>query len=240
MRRLIFLIAMIAAIPLRAAEEAPRLVMFVGVDVSGSFLRGKDFNDSLEFLARYLHAHLNGTDGTEKPSHLFVGALGGEKEGEAKTFHPIESFDGKDVEQIHKKLAEIFPQKRSNRFTDYNAFFEQIATSVRNRKLVLKPMSVVVISDGKPDLPGEKGIEEFRKIDVSPLERLSRNVTLRVLYTDAVTGQNWQTKVPRKRVKIWTQDASVMKEWKEIPNQEKFMAWMKSNVDFGVAARRVE
>ena len=34
-------------------------------------------------------------------------------------------------------------------------------------------------------------------------------------YTDAVTAKNWRDEVPRKRVKIWTQDAVVMADWKD-------------------------
>ena len=46
--------------PVTKVPEAPRLVMFIGVDISGSFMHGKYFNDSIQFLARYIHAHLNG------------------------------------------------------------------------------------------------------------------------------------------------------------------------------------
>jgi hypothetical protein len=78
---------------------------------------------------------------------------------------------------------------------------------------------------------------------------LARNITIRLLYTDAVVGKNWQTKVKRKRVKVWTQDATVMTSWNNpnilIPDttfehQERFFKWIKDNVDFGVRARRVD
>jgi hypothetical protein len=73
-------------------------------------------------------------------------------------------------------------------------------------------------------------------------------VTVRLLYTDAVTGKDWQTQIPRKRVKIWTQDAAVMVYWKDpavtvagkpLAQQEKFFAWIKNNVDFAVRGKRV-
>ncbi|MGH8015591.1 MAG: hypothetical protein ACREBV_05325, partial [Candidatus Zixiibacteriota bacterium] len=83
---------------------------------------------------------------------------------------------------------------------------------------------------------------------VRPLEKLSRSVTIRLLYTDAVVGKDWQTKVPRSRVKIWTQDAVVLATWKDpkifapgrpLEKQDKFFEWVKDNVDFGVRAHRV-
>jgi hypothetical protein len=107
-----------------------------------------------------------------------------------------------------------------------------------------------MISDGIPDIPtGGKKKADFKDIIVKPLELLARNITIRLLYTDAVIGKDWQTKVSRKRVKIWTQDAQVMESWKE-PNillpdtkyesQERFFKWIKDNVDFGVRSRRVD
>jgi hypothetical protein len=228
-----------------------RLVMIVGVDISGSFLKGKYFNDSIDFLAHYLYAHLHGLSGTEKPSQLFVGTLGGQRVGEAKTFYPIELFENEDIDGLKKKLKEVFPRNtKSNALTDFNAFFEQAAQLVKTRRLILKPISIVMLSDGQPDMPGEKtGTDEiFHKINLNPLELLSRNITVRLLYTDAVTSKRWQTMVPRKRVKVWTQDAEVMKTWKDdkifaedkpMEDQTKLLSWMHSNVDFDVRSQRV-
>jgi len=79
---------------------------------------------------------------------------------------------------------------------------------------------------------------------VAPLEYLSRNITLRILYTDAVTAKSWRDEVPRKRIKVWTQDAVVMAEWKDPktllpgkgPNdQERFFAWENFVSDVQVA-----
>jgi len=105
-----------------------------------------------------------------------------------------------------------------------------------------------MISDGIPDVKTQ-GKTDFRSIKVKPLERLARSVTIRLLYTDAVVGKNWQTKVKRSRVKIWTQDAEVMGLWKDpkvlepekpLEEQTKFFAWVKDNVDFGVRGRRID
>ncbi len=56
-------------------KSKPRLSMFVGVDISGSFLNGKYFDDSIDFLAHYLYSHLNGLGGLEQPNVLFVSCL---------------------------------------------------------------------------------------------------------------------------------------------------------------------
>ena len=230
-------------------DPKPRLSMFIGVDISGSFINSKYFDDSIDFLAHYINAHLNGYGGLDVPSVLFVGSIGGEKKDEPKTLYPISDFENKSIDEIREQLKTSFPNDKFNPFTDYNAFFDQIARTVRDRNLILKPISIVMISDGIPDVPtGDKKKADFNDIIVKPLELLARNITIRLLYTDAVVGKDWQTKIPRKRVKIWTQDAQVMVSWKdphillpktEFEKQERFFDWMKDNVDFGVRSRRV-
>jgi len=225
----------------------PRLCMFVGMDVSGSFMKGQYFDDAVDFLAHYIYAHLNGLGGLDVPDMLFVSSIGGANVGEPKTFFPIQSFENKTVEEIAAELHNIFPKEDPNPFTDYNAFFEQVATTVRNKNLALRPISIVMISDGVPDVQ-RNGQTDFKSIVVKPLEKLSRSVTIRLLYTDAVVGKDWQTKVERSRVKIWTQDAQVLVSWKDskimtpgqpLEQQERFFEWVKDNVDFGVRAHRV-
>ena len=229
--------------------QKPRMSLFVGVDISGSFLRGPHFKDALNLLATYIYTHLNGFGRSEVPNALFVGSIGGAKLGEPKTFYPIQTFQDKSIRQIKDQLLAIFPPNKQNPITDFNAFFEQIAELVKSKNLILRPVTILMISDGEPDFAGVKGIAAFRKIELTPLERLSRNITLRLLYTDAVTGMNWRTKIKRKRVKIWSQDAPVMSLWKEPgilkPNvpfkkQTKFFGWLKDNVDFGVRTKRVD
>ncbi|MBN2365750.1 MAG: hypothetical protein EH225_07005, partial [Calditrichaeota bacterium] len=149
----------------------PRLSMFVGLDISGSYLKSPYFDDSMDFLAYYLYAHLNGLGGLEVPNVLFVSSIGGAQVDEPKTFFPIQTFENKSVQEIRAKLREIFPKNISNPYTDYNAFFEQIALTIRNKNLVLRPISVVMISDGIPDVKQE-GKNDFRSIVVKPLEQL--------------------------------------------------------------------
>ena len=238
------------AILLAGCDQAPkpRLSLFVGVDISGSFINSAYFDDSIDFLAHYIYGHLNGLGGLEVPKVLFVSSIGGATADEAKTFYPIQSFENKSIEEIANKLRETFPKEISNPLTDYNAFFEQVALTVRNKNLVLRPISIVMVSDGIPDVEKE-GQTDFRSIVVKPLELLARSVTIRLLYTNAVVGKNWQTKVKRNRVKIWTQDAEVLVSWKDpdillpgkqIEEQTHFFDWIKDNVDFGVRSRRVD
>ncbi|HDQ44650.1 MAG TPA: hypothetical protein ENN17_04010 [bacterium] len=227
--------------------QKPRLSLFVGVDVSGSFVKGGHFDDAIDFLAHYLYAHLHGLGGLEKPNVLFVGSIGGATADEPKTFYPVQTFENKPVGAIAEKLREIFPKEALNPFTDYNAFFEQVALTVKNKNLLMRPISIVMVSDGIPDVKSE-AVTDFRILNLQPIERLARSVTLRLLYTDPVTGRQWQTRVRRQRVKIWTQDAAVMRAWKDpgilIPetpfeDQQRFFEWVKDNVDFGVRAQRV-
>ena len=233
-----------------AKPEAPRLVLFIGVDISGSFMRETPYyDDALQFLAHYIYGHLHGLGGLEVPHSLFVGTIGGVKKDEPKTLYPIQTFEHRSVEQIEAQLRELFPKRQENPFTDFNAYFEQVADQIAARKLILKPVSIVLLTDGKPDLGGASQREKFRSIALKPLENLSRNITLRVLYTDAVTAKSWRDEVPRRRVKVWTQDALVMAEWKDpkifladrpLAEQDRFFGWVRSNVDFQPRLQRVD
>jgi hypothetical protein len=226
----------------------PRLSMFVGVDISGSFMNGGYFDDSIEFLANYIYCHLNGIGEFERPNALFVSSIGGAVADEPKTFYPIQTFENKSVEEIAATLHAMFSKDDPNPFTDYNAFFEQVAHTVKSKNLVLRPVAIVMVSDGIPDVTTDRATG-FDSIVVKPLERLARSVTIRLLYTNAVVGKRWQTEVKRKRVKIWTQDAEVMVSWNDpkimvantsLEEQPYFFDWVRDNVDFGVRARRVD
>jgi hypothetical protein len=228
-------------------EPAPRLVQFIGVDISGSFKRSR--KDALEFTAHYIYTHINGLGGAKKPKALFVGSIGGARKNEPKTFYPIENFLYKTLDGIRSELKRIFPKNRNNPFTDYNAFFKQVNSYVLNNKLLMKPISIILLTDGLPDTPKKSGRHNYRSFDLKPLERLSRNITVRVLYTSASTGLNWHNKVPRRRVRIWTQDANVMRNWKSrdllqknkaFKDQTRFFSWLKKNVDFTAPIRPVE
>ncbi|HEY2954435.1 MAG TPA: hypothetical protein VGK89_04195 [Candidatus Eisenbacteria bacterium] len=235
--------------PKPPVPAAGRLVLFVGLDISGSFMNGRYFDDSIHFLARYLHGHLHGYGGMEPLHSLFVGSIGGEKKDEPKTLYPIQTFEDRSIDQIEAELRKIFPKNKVNKFTDYNSFFEQVADMVDTRKLILKPLAIVLLTDGVPDVGGNSREEKFRNLRLKPLEGLSRNITLRVLYTDAVTAKCWRDEVPRRRIKVWTQDAVVMDNWKsprilspaKAPEQQdKYFAWIRDNVDFYPRLRPVD
>lgn len=226
-----------------------KLVMFVGMDISGSFKGRKYFDDSIKFAAHYLYAHLHGIGDLKVPHSLFVGPIGGAKVDEAKTFFPIQTFQYKKIDEIEKELRKIFPLKVTNKFTDFNAYFDQVATFMKNRKLIMKPTDIVLFSDGVPDAPTPNGKTNYKMLDLKPLENLTRKMTIRVLYTSAVTGAAWQNEVPRKRIRIWTQDDQVMAQWqapdiflKNTPfeKQDRLFKWIKDNVDFPIQEKRVD
>lgn len=227
------------------AQNQPRLTLFLGVDVSGSFQRTGHFEDALDFAAHYIYGHLNGLGGLEKPRALFVASIGGEQPGQPKSFRPIHDFQGKSVEEIEASLREWF--KPDDRFTDFNPFFERVATLVKRQDLILTPITVVVISDGVPDVTTRQVSDQsapFRKIDVSGLEFLSRSVTIRLLYASPGVSVHWEQQIPRQRVRIWTVDSGVMEGWHEqmapnvpLAHQDNLWKWISDNVDFRVRRR---
>ncbi len=228
-------------------EAKPRMSLFIGVDISGSFMNGAHFEDSINFLAHYIYGHLNGLGDMERPAKLFVSSIGGARADEPKTFYPIQTFENKSIKEIKATLHEMFPKNKPNPFTDYNAFFEQVAYTIQSKNLLLRPITIVMLSDGIPDVKRD-GKTDYSSVVLKPLERISRSVTVRLLYTNAVVGKNWQTEITRRRVKVWTQDAEVMVAWKdpkimlpgtEFEEQVNFFEWVDDNVDFGVRSRRV-
>ncbi|HEX6939722.1 MAG TPA: hypothetical protein VF158_09950 [Longimicrobiales bacterium] len=229
------------------ANRAPRSTLIVGIDVSGSFRASGHYQDALSFAARYIHGHINGLGGLEVPRALFVGAIGGDEPGKAQAFHPIHDFQGKTVEQIEWDLENWFPP--DDRITDFNAFFTRAADLVKRQSLTLAPITIVVFSDGVPDLvrrpdgsrPEVDDPERFKRLDVSGLEYLARNVTVRVLYPDPPVAVAWERHLPRNRVRIWTVDNVVMQGWRaqwnieqDAGQQAEFWKWVRDNVDFRV------
>jgi hypothetical protein len=115
---LIVILILFSGCNLSTENSKPRLSLFVGVDISGSFKSTKYFEDSLDFLAYYLYCHLNGLGDLEVPNVLYVSSIGGAKANEPKTFYPIQSFANKSIPEIRAQLKEIFPRRISNPFTD--------------------------------------------------------------------------------------------------------------------------
>lgn len=243
MKKSLALLVLLAACAPSQEQSPPKQTMVVGVDVSGSF-RQRNYNDAIDFAAYYIYGHLNGLGGLRKPTAVFVGSIGGEKTGDVKAFHPIHDFLGKDIPQIAADLKAWFPP--NDELTDFNQFFGRVAALVKRQNLVLAPLDIVVLSDGIPDvtLVGRDTLTRFQRLDVSPLEYLSRNTTVRVLYPTPTVAVGWERGVKRRRVRIWTQDNEVMVGWRkqlaagQPPEaQEALWNWVRDNVDFRVRAR---
>ncbi len=230
-------------------KDAPRLSLFVGVDISGSFTESANFNDAIRFLSYYLYGHLNGIEGLKKPRALFVSSIGGDTPNEPKAFHPIQEFERKSSKEIEAKLRELFSTP-GNYMTDFNAFFKRISEVVQKRSLVLAPLTIVIVSDGVPDFAvdnGQRRIEGlYEKIDLSPLEYLARNVTIRILYPNPTVAVKWERIVPRERVRIWPVEAEIMQGWREqidnrpnLEEEKRFWKWIREIVDHRVRRKRI-
>lgn len=237
-------LSIFACEPPQTAREA-RMTMFIGIDVSGSFQNTGHFDDALHFAAHYIYGHLNEIDGLEEPAVLFVGSIGGERPGEPKSFHPIHDFRNKSVDEIRADLRRWF--NPDDAFTDFNPFFERVATFVKRQNLTLKPITIVVISDGVPDVSARQVSGEddrYKKINLEPLEFLSRNVTIRLLYANPGVTVRWEQDIPRRRVRMWTVDDEVMRGWRAqmtpslpVDDQDRLWTWIRENVDFRVRRR---
>jgi hypothetical protein len=173
--------------------------------------------------------------------------MGGQQVNQPKAFHPIQDLSGKSIEEIERDLRSWFPE--TDPLTDFNTFFHRVSVHVRRQNLVLSPLSIVMFSDGEPDFPGAVRIspeERYRRIDLTPLEYLSRSVTVRLLYATPRVAQLWEQQVPRKRVRLWTQDWQVMQGWQRHvvagrppERQDSLWSWMSEIVDFRVRRGRI-
>jgi hypothetical protein len=231
--------------PAQAADpggQKPRHTLFVAVDTSGSF-RHQGYEDAMTFLAYYLHGHLNELGGLTRIRDLFVAAIGGKRNDEPKSFRPISEFEGKSIPQIEADLRRWFPP--TDPLTDFNVFFREVVRIARERNLVLTPITVLVVSDGIPDVPGYKHgtPDSFKAINLSLLESLARNVTVRLIYASPTVGDRWRTLIRRHRVRLWSVDHDVMKGWRAQvrpdtgpAGQARLWKWVRDNVDYRVRA----
>ena len=223
----------------------PRSTLVVGLDVSGSFRQSGHFDKSVEFAALYIYGHLNGLGGLRQPTDVFIGSMGGQQANQPKAFHPIQDLSGKSIAEIERDLKAWFPE--TDPLTDFNTFFHRVSVHVRRQNLVLSPLSVVMFSDGEPDFPGAGRLtteERYRRVDLTPLEYLSRSTMVRLLYPTPTIAVHWERGVERRRVRLWTVDAQVMAGWREqlapgapAESQDALWKWITDNVDFRVRAR---
>ncbi len=229
-----------------ATDHRLRESLFIGVDTSGSFVQSGDYGHAMSFLGYYFYGHLNGLGGLSQPRELFVAAIGGKESNEPKAFHPILDFAGKDIAQIETDLKRWFPP--TDTLTDFNVFFAQVARIAKERNLVLSPITVMLVTDGVPDVPTPNvkpgSTAMYQRIDLGPLEYLSRNLTVRLIYPNPKVGELWRKQVPRQRVKLWTTESEGMKGWRaqlvagvDPGDQTRLWKWVRDNVDFRVRLR---
>ena len=231
-----------------AQPQRPHTTLFIGVDASGSFKNSGYYDNALLFLAHYIYGHLHGLGGLDKPHAMFIASVGGKDLREPKSFHPIHDFENKEIPQIEAELRKWFPP--SDRVTDFNPFFAEVARITKERNLVLAPINVMIITDGVPDAATSGTVAGslalYEKIDLKPLEYLSRNVTLRLAYISPKVGDHWRRHVPRDRVRLWTVDGEVMKTWREkldpnrdLTEQTRFWKWLQDTVDYRVRSSKM-
>lgn len=216
-------------------ERRPRESLFIGLDTSGAFYRA-GHDDALAFLAHYLYGHVNGLGGLSTPLDVFVGAIGADDTEDA-------SLAGKTIPQIEQTLRQRFPP--TDTLTHFNVFFRRVARIAAERNLLLRPITVVLITDGLPDVaaasPALGSAGAYRQIDLAPLEYLAPRVTVRLAYASPPVAERWLTLVPRQRVRLATISHEVMKGWRAQvrPNaaaeaQEPLWQWVRNNVDVRV------
>jgi hypothetical protein len=224
-----------------------RSTLIIGIDVSGSFQRDGRYDSAIEFAANYLYGHLHGLDGLKQPTAVFVGSIGGERPFETKSFQPIHTFQNMSVTEIAMYLRREYPARDG--LTEFNPFFDRVATLVKRQNLVLSPINIVLLTDGLPDTPAARGdsLGPYRKIDLSKMEYLSKSVTLRLLYPSPTIAVRWERVIPRRRVRIWTVDNEVMQTWRRQhrpgarpAEQAALWKWIADNVDFPVRAMTVK
>lgn len=166
--------------------------------------------------------------------------MGGRQTDEPKAFRPMHDFAGKSAAQIEADLRAWFPP--ADTLTDFNAFFRRVAQITKERNLLLRPVTILIVTDGVPDpSPGAAAGSPavYGAIDLGPLEYLARRVTIRLAYPSAPVAERWRTLVPRQRVRLWTVDDVVMKGWRaqlrpdpDPAHQDRLWKWVRENVDF--------
>jgi hypothetical protein len=231
----------IACSPAADSTRVARSTLVIGIDVSGSFSGKARYESAIDFTANYLYAHIHGLGGLKQPTAVFVGSMGGEKPGETKAFQPIHTFQNMTIPEIASFLRKEYPSRDG--LTDFNPFFERVVTLVKRQNLVLSPLNIVMLTDGMPDTPSEKNdsLSKYKKINVSGLEYLSKNTTIRILYPRPTVAVHWEKRVPRRRVRMWTVADEVMGTWRSHhrpgmgpENQTELWKWISDNVDFRV------
>ena len=129
--------------------------------------------------------------------------------------------------------------------TDFNTFFRRIRSIIKQKNLVLAPLDIVMITDGVPEIASrtKTAIKQgYSKIDLSPLEHLTRNITVRILYANPRVGNHWRNYVPTKKIRVWTVEPRVMYGWKQQLarlGRPALHEWIRDNVDLRIESRGI-
>lgn len=225
-------------------RKTTKSTLFIGVDVSGSFTKTKMFKDGMKFLGVYIHHHLENKGPLSRPVDLYVGGIGGNIKEDPQDFFPIHDFLGLSPLKIEEKLLKEFSKQRDN-LTDFNTFFERTKSIVKQKNLVFSPLDILLVTDGIPEIAGKskKAIKQgYSKINLKPIEYLTRNVSIRILYAGARVGSHWRNYVPTTRIKVWTVEPRVMYGWKTQQGRngtKGLLNWIRDNIDLKIKSRGV-
>lgn len=119
---------------------------------------------------------------------------------------------------------------------------------MKRQDLVLSLLNIVMLTDGLPDNPSEKNdsLSKCKKINVSGLEYLSKNATVRVLYPRPRVALHRERLVPRPSARISTVDDEVMatgmshyREGAPSEGQAELWKWINDNVDFRASSGKI-
>jgi hypothetical protein len=227
------------------SKKTQKNTLFVGIDVSGSFASSKSFTKGISYLSYYIYGHLQGKGDLTRPTDLYVGGIGGNEREDPQAFFPIHDFDGLSPKKIEEKLVKEFSSQRDN-LTDFNTFFLRIKTMVKQKNLVLSPISIVMLTDGVPEIARGKtkrAIKQaYSKINLEHLEYLARNISIRILYATPKVGNNWRSYVPTSRIKIWTIEPETMNGWTDQlarNGKSGLWKWTKDNIDLRIRSRGI-
>jgi len=196
-RRVAALVLALGVIACSPSEKAttPRSTLVIGLDISGSFRRNPSFNGAIEFAALYIYGHLNGVGGLQPNTAIFVGELGGERPGQAKVFHPIQISRAKRPRRLRRTCARGSPRRPDHRL-------QRVLPARRLAREAQQPGPIAAqrraLLGRRADFPGAGRIsldDRYKRVDMSALEFLSRNVTVRLLYADPPIAQLWERRV---------------------------------------------
>lgn len=224
---------------------------FIGIDAGGAFRSRPEYQDSLRFLAHYIHARVNGLGGLKKPEALYVGALGGQTRDGSRLFRTRADFEGKPPDQVEADLSVWL--EGANPGAGCGLFFESVVQLARRENLISDSISILLVGTGVPQhatvetaSPEDgKKLSETGMASLARLDGLARNVTVRLLYASPRASEQWVRHTAGRRLKLRVVPGDVMSAWnrriapgKTAREQAGFFQWIQQNVDCRVSARK--